>query len=209
MRRWLYWTDTGARTIERISMDGHGRTSLHTTNLQTPYALAIDYATQTLYWADYALNKLESSGTDGSNRRLLNSNLRDPYAMTFFAGKLYWTDSSYNGIYSALANSPSRVTPFLHLSADPYGIQVYDEGAQFEGKMKWNTASYKSFQLAGMLQIISFHYCITATSPCADNCSQLCLLSATAPAGYSCACNGEYILNPSHADCERKAPQVS
>ena len=137
VRRWLYWTDTGARTIERISMDGHRRTSLHTTNLQTPYALAIDYATQTLYWADYALNKLESSRTDGSNRRLLNSNLRDPYAMTFFAGKLYWTDWSYNGIYSTLANSPNSITSLLYLGVDPYGIQVYDKDAQFEGIMKY------------------------------------------------------------------------
>ena len=79
-------------------MDGRDHQPLHTTNLHTPYALAIDYATQTLYWADYTLNKLESSMTDGTNRRLLNSNLRDPYAMTFYNGNLYWTDWAYNGI---------------------------------------------------------------------------------------------------------------
>ena len=133
LKRWLYWTDTGSRTIERASMDGSSRTALHTTNLETPYALAIDYATQTLYWSDYALNKLESSRTDGSNRRLLNSNLRDPYAMAFFAGKLYWTDFSYNGIYSTLTNSPTIITPLLFLNVDPYGIQVFDEAVQFEG----------------------------------------------------------------------------
>ena len=131
--RWLYWTDTGARTIERISMDGSRRMSLHTTNLNTPYALTIDYTTQTLYWADYALNKLESSQTDGSNRRLLNANLRDPYAMIFFAGTLYWTDLNYNGILSTLSNSPTSITSLLYLGVDPYGIQVYDEDVQFEG----------------------------------------------------------------------------
>ena len=114
-------------------MDGSSRTALHTTNLHTPYALAIDYTTQTLYWADYALNKLESSNTDGSNRRLLNSNLRDPYAMTFFDGKLFWTDLSYNGIYSTLSSRPSSITSLLLLNVDPYGIHVIDEEVQFDG----------------------------------------------------------------------------
>lgn len=114
-------------------MDGTNRTALHNTNLQTPYALAIDYATQTLYWSDYALNKLESSRTDGSNRRLLNTNLRDPYGMTFFNDNLYWTDWSYNGIYSTLSSIPSSITSLLYLSVDPYDIHVIDKGVQFEG----------------------------------------------------------------------------
>ena len=114
-------------------MEGSSRTALHTTNLQTPYALTIDYATQTLYWADYALNKLESSNTDGSNRRLLTTNIRDPYAITFFDGKLYWSDFSYDGIYSTLASTPNSVTSLLYLGADPYGIQVIDKDLQFEG----------------------------------------------------------------------------
>ena len=115
-------------------MDGSNRTALHTTNLQTPYAMAIDYATQTLYWSDFSLNKLESSNTDGSNRRLLNSNLRDPYAMTFFEGKLYWSDWSFNGIYTTLTNSPGSITSLLSIGSDPYGIHVYDENVQFDGK---------------------------------------------------------------------------
>lgn len=116
-------------------MDGRNRTALHTTNLQTPYALTIDYATQTLYWSDYALNKLESSNTDGSNRRLLTTNIRDPYKMTFFDGVLYWSDWSYNGIYSTLTTSPSRVTSLLYLGVDPYGVQVIDRDMQLDGKL--------------------------------------------------------------------------
>lgn len=117
-------------------MDGTGRRALHNTNLHTPYALAIDYATQTLYWADYALNKLESSRTDGSNRRLLSTNLRDPYALTFFDRKLYWTDWSFNGIYSTLSDAPNAISSLLQLGGDGYGITVYDDDVQFEGKLK-------------------------------------------------------------------------
>lgn len=122
-------------------MEGSSRTALHSTNLQTPYALTIDYTTQTLYWADYTLNKLESSNTDGSNRRLLTTNIRDPYAMTFFDGRLYWSDWSYNGIYSTLTSSPSRVTSLLYLGVDPYGIQVVDRDIQFEGNCVYSQSA--------------------------------------------------------------------
>ena len=116
-------------------MDGSNRMILHSTNLQTPYALAIDYESQTLYWADYSLNKLEMSEVNGSNRRLLNSNLRDPFSMVFFEGTLYWTDWGYNGIYSARTSSPTVVTSLLYLASDPYGIAVFDKNTQTEGTM--------------------------------------------------------------------------
>ncbi len=117
-------------------MDGSARTVLHTTDLQTPRALAIDYTSQTLYWADSTLNRLESSRTDGSNRRLLSTNVQDPYAMTFFAGRLYWTVLANNSIYTALSILPNNVTSLIRLNSDPYGIHVIDEGAQYEGLQK-------------------------------------------------------------------------
>ena len=122
-------------------MDGSSRMSLHTTNLRTPYALAIDYTTQTLFWADYALNKLESSSTDGSNRRVLRSNLQNPYGMIFYAGMLYWTDWTYNGIYSTLLSNPNIITSLLYLGVDPYDIHVIDEGVQYEGNYSFHVSS--------------------------------------------------------------------
>lgn len=113
-------------------MDGHARMLLHSTNLQTPYALAIDYATQTLYWADSTLNKLESSRTDGGNRKSLNTNIGDPYAMAFFDGMLYMTDLSNDGIFSTMSTTQSSITPLI-LLPDPYSIQVVDEEIQFMG----------------------------------------------------------------------------
>ena len=61
----MYWTDT-----ERASMDGTSREVLHNTNLVWPTALTLDYDTQTLYWLDASLDKLETSHVNGSNRRL-------------------------------------------------------------------------------------------------------------------------------------------
>ena len=71
--RMLYWTDYGLNTIEKASMDGELRTVLHNTNLESPYALTIDYDNQTLFWVDYSLNRLESSSVDGSERTLLTT----------------------------------------------------------------------------------------------------------------------------------------
>ena len=114
-------------------MDGNAHTILHNTGLQTPYALTIDYTTQTLYWADYALNKLESSNTDGTNRTVLNTNLRNPYALTYFGGKLYWNEWTYNIIYTTRPSSPNTITSLTQLTVDPQDIEIIDETVQFEG----------------------------------------------------------------------------
>lgn len=53
--------------------------------------------------------------------------------MIFYEGRLYWTDWSYNGIYSALVSAPNSITALLSLGVDPYGIQVIDDDVQFEG----------------------------------------------------------------------------
>lgn len=136
--RWLYWTDIGAKTIERVSMDGSNRTELHTTNLQTPYSLTIDYKSQTLYWADYSLNRLESSNADGSNRRLLTTtNIQGIYAMSFFAGNLYWTDWPFNGIHSAPSSTPNNATFLVNLGGDPYDIHIVFDEVQLEGNNEY------------------------------------------------------------------------
>lgn len=113
-------------------MEGSSHTIIHSTNLQRPRALAIDYQTQIIYWTDN--NKLESSNTNGSNRIVLNSNLRNAYSMVFFNGALYWTDQSNRGIYTIQTSSPNNITLVLYTGNYLYGIQVFDKNVQFEGK---------------------------------------------------------------------------
>ena len=115
-------------------MDGKNQTELHSTNLQTPYALAIDYELQILYWADCSLNRLESSNTDGSNRRLLTTtNIQSIHAMIFSAGNLYWTDWQFNGIHATPSSAPSNATFILNVGGDPYDIHVVYDEEQPEG----------------------------------------------------------------------------
>ena len=138
LNRWLYWTDyySTVPKIQRVSMDGTGKTILHDTSLTAPYGLTLDYDTQTLYWTDYTLNKIEKSNADGSNRALVTTSMvNDAYSITFFDGRLYWTDFSYNRILTTPVNSPRSAYLSSSLN-DMYGITAITEDRQPIGKCR-------------------------------------------------------------------------
>ena len=93
--RWLYWTDSGTDKIERASLDGNYKMTLHNTGLRNTFALTIDYETQVIYWANFRQRKIETSYVNGSNRRTLSLNYGYPYCMTYYDGYLYWGDQNY------------------------------------------------------------------------------------------------------------------
>lgn len=122
--------------IQRVSMDGTGKTILHDTSLTAPYGLTLDYDTQTLYWTDYTLNKIEKSNADGSNRALVTTSMiNDAYSITFFDGRLYWTDLSYNRILTTPVNSPHSAYLTGSLN-DMHGITAITEDRQPIGKCR-------------------------------------------------------------------------
>ena len=112
-------------------MDGNLRTILHSTGLSNVYGLTLDYQNQTLYWVDYSNNRIERSSVTGSNRVILRSSLRDPWGVTYHAGRLYWTDWYYERIYSILVTSPASITTITSsLGGNPNGILVTTEERQ-------------------------------------------------------------------------------
>ena len=116
-----------------MSMDGEAKTVLQSTSLTAPYGLTLDYDSQTLYWADYNLNKIEKSNADGSNRQLVATSLISrPYSITFYNERLYWTDLYYSRILTVSANSSS--TSYLTTSfGSMYGIKAVAEERQPTG----------------------------------------------------------------------------
>lgn len=67
----MYWTDWGASPkIERAGMDASRRQVIISSNLTWPNGLAIDYASQRLYWADAGMKTIEFAGLDGSKRKV-------------------------------------------------------------------------------------------------------------------------------------------
>lgn len=116
-----------------MSMDGTARSILHHTSLSAPYCLTLDYDAQVLYWADYTLNKIEKSNVDGSNRQLVTTSLvNNAFSITFFNGRLFWTDLAY----SRIITTPTTSTTSMYLTAafgSMYGIKAITEERQPEG----------------------------------------------------------------------------
>lgn len=130
--RQLYWTDWGASPrIERISYDGSTRQTLHSFNLFWPNALTLDLSTQTLYWADAGLDRIECSSTDGTGRRLLmNQFIYHPFGIDFDDGTLYWTDWQLKAVLKSTIThdtTQSRYTingVVTNLLKKPMGIKI-------------------------------------------------------------------------------------
>ena len=181
--RWMYWTDWGSEPrIERASMDGSNRTTLHTTNLRWPNGLTIDYDSQTLYWVDAFLDRLESSRTDGSGRTLLSTrHIYHPFGLTFNQGDLFWSDWQLNAILGAPANNATAVGLVLeNLVLDPMGIISSCPNRQ---------PTCEHSQMCKLLppcnyNVISF----PVPNPCDGKCKNFCLLSKSESVGYSCYC---------------------
>ena len=121
--------------IEKASMDGTSRVVIHATNLTSPYGIALDIGTQTLYWTDYGRNVLESSSVEGTNRKILTSRmLLYPFYLSFYEGNLYWGDLSYNRLLTTSISSPDNVAFFgSYYHYDFYGVQVISSALQPEG----------------------------------------------------------------------------
>ena len=125
----MYWSDWGPMArIERASMDGSNRQVIHHSNLVWPNALAIDYESQTLYWADAHLDKIESSRVDGTNRILLTSTgIGHAFGMVFHHNTLYISD--WEGSTILVLNSTGggvRVLKELTTCNIVFGIQIVD-----------------------------------------------------------------------------------
>ena len=114
-----------------MSMDGTGREIIHNTSLSSPYGLTLDYDTQTLYWTDYNLNKIERSSIDGTDRAVVTTLLvSNPYSITFYNGSLYWTDFSYNRILTTAVDSADATVYVGNAVNDMYGIKAIAEERQ-------------------------------------------------------------------------------
>ena len=89
--------------VERASMDGTSRSILHSSGINSPVSLALDKDTQTLYWIDSALNRMESSSVDGSNRKILitaSPTLQQTHGMAVFQNLVYWTEQNRQRLHT-------------------------------------------------------------------------------------------------------------
>ncbi len=132
----MYWTDWGAPAkIERASMDGSNRQTIHSTGLGEPNGITIDYQTQTIYWTDSELGVIQYSNTDGTNRHQLLSGLPYPFAITVEGSLIFFTDWIDVGIHATHKLDGDNVTKFTNaFTLQPTGIEVIAPNRQAESE---------------------------------------------------------------------------
>lgn len=176
---YLFFTDWGHHAfIAKVGMDGTNftRIVLYTQKLVWPNALAIDYFSDRLFWADAHLDYIEYSDFDGNHRHQVLSGASVPhvFALSVFDDWLYWTDWNIKAILRAHKFTGENLQVLRNTSHRPYDIHVYHPLKQ-----------------------------LPHDNPCGKNnggCSHLCLIS---PGGksYKCACPDNFILLADNKTC--------
>lgn len=182
----IFFTDWGHHAfIGRVGMDGSNFTRIITyeTKLVWPNALAIDYFSDKLYWADAHLDYIDYADFDGRNRRTVLSGARVPhvFALSVFDDWLFWTDWNTKGLVRAHKFSGEHFQVLRNTSHRPYDMHVYHPLRQ----LPYDNACGENN----------------------GNCTHLCLLAPNRPEGYRCACPNNFaMLKDNHtcvANCTR------
>ena len=128
--RVMYWTK--ATEIKSASMDGQSTVTLHSSGLNNPYGLTIDYKTQTLYWTNTNHDRIERSSFTGNNRIVLSQLASSfyPFGITYYNGTVYWSDTRRDSIHFSINN---QYTYALPIDSDAYDLTVLSESRQPQG----------------------------------------------------------------------------
>lgn len=75
-------------------MDGdpNSRKIIVSENIIWPNGLTIDYKTRTVYWIDGKLRFIKRMDYDGKNEETVLDKSFQPFSLTQYESKLYWTD---------------------------------------------------------------------------------------------------------------------
>lgn len=141
--RYMYWTDWGTTAkIEKASMDGGDRIVLHSTLLEWPNGLTIDYEAQRIYWVDASLSRVEFSNVDGTGRTLLRFTSPHPFSVTVFGNLLFWTDWSSDSIHvTHKTNGESIGDVYTSLRQRPFGIEAISPDRQTQGEFSTHVSA--------------------------------------------------------------------
>ncbi len=165
----LFWTDWGSHQpyIGSAGMDGSEQKKLITTEVVWPNGIAVDETIQRIFWTDAKLDRIESSRTDGFDRRVLPVKVTHPYAIDVFENMVYWCDPIEHQVLSANKFTGKNHQVLIKTASSiPTGIHVHHP-------LKQSSIS----------------------NPCRSVvCSHLCLLAPSSE-GFRCACPVGMTLN--------------
>jgi hypothetical protein len=162
---WVTFTDWGDRPgIYLTSMDGRRFETLIESDVVWPNGLAADPSTNSLYWADARLNKIERVDLKTKQRHILIKEVNtNPFSVSLFENRIYWSDWSRNEIKTCNKFTGNDTQVVIHAD-DIYGIHIYHPDLYKEEQSNpcWSkrcshmcllspgTASYSSRTSAGL-----------------------------------------------------------
>lgn len=175
--------------IGRISMDGDNSTftrimsTVDGDNVAWPNALAIDYFSDKLWWADAHLDYIAYADFDGTNRHIVLKSpdkIKHVFALSVFDDTVFWSDWNLKAILSANKYTGANYTYLRNTTHRPYDVHVYHPLRQLD-----------------------------YDNPCSVNnggCSHLCLIAARGGDSlvgvtYSCACPDNFYLARNNRTC--------
>ena len=134
---YMYWTDLGARKIQRATLNGTNVTD-HIVGLPSPYGIALNVTGGHIYWTAQFAGSIQRANLDGSNPQTLLTGLSGPIglAVDVTGGHIYWTAQLAGSIQRANLDGSNPQTLLTGLSG-PVGLAVDVTG----GKMYWTTAT--------------------------------------------------------------------
>ncbi|KPJ14343.1 Low-density lipoprotein receptor-related protein 1B [Papilio machaon] len=189
---WSVWASavTARGRIETANMDGSRRRTLLDSDLHWPNGLAYHQDTDTLYWCDTYLNKIERLRlrADGRHERELVARdepaapLRKPYGLALYEGAVVWSE---HGTGSVRRLRDGRVTQLAALAPPLYDIRLVSRTAAIVYEC--------------VLRDAGGNLCAHENG----GCEELCLAVS---GGHVCACAGERALAADGRACVPRAP---
>ena len=184
---YLFLTDTD--NIDRALMDGTQRKTIVSTYIYKASGLTVDFINKRIIWCDSQLDQIVSVDYTGGNRHTLirgSTKVPAPVRLTTFENKVYWTDSTRQGI----------------LKIDSYNSSSAVETIYRERSVPKEPRSIKSYHSLRQPHV---------PNPCSTNnggCQHMCVLTRNGDdisfaLGYRCVCNIGFELAANHKSCQK------
>ncbi|XP_056632979.1 low-density lipoprotein receptor-related protein 2 isoform X2 [Diorhabda sublineata] len=168
--------------ILRTNMDGTKSVSIVSEAAYKASGIALDIITKRVYWCDSLLDYIETVDYEGGKRFLVlrGQQVPNPSRLTLFESKVYWTDSTKQGVMS---------------------VDKYETGSIH--------SIYRMKDLKDLKGIKAFHGLVQpdVPNPCGHNnggCQHMCVVTKTDDneLGYRCACNIGWKLTKNERNCD-------
>ncbi|XP_052741747.1 low-density lipoprotein receptor-related protein 2 [Bicyclus anynana] len=169
--------------IIRANMDGTHTKSIVTEATYKASGIAVDTIARRIFWCDSLLDYIETVDYDGNYRFLVlrGQQVPSPSRLALFGDRVYWSDSTKQGISS---------------------VNKYEGSSSIQAIYKT-----KDIREPKALSVVHSLKQTSVNNPCGVNnggCSQMCIVTAlqNGGLGYRCACNVGYKLETDLRNCD-------